>query len=278
MPIQNVIGSVPVSAKGQPPEGQMAAQLSFLLTPTEPSIAAALQLSSQSGLMLSQVVTLAVDNSDNSYPVNVTHGIFNESTIVPAFGSVILPTFSSKSNYPINVAAVIPAGQTGLTINVQVNIIFMNYARTPGSFGTTQSNCIIGGGQNVGPLLSGFISATAAGNYIILEPGNYILDNLDIFCTNMASTVATNQALCEWTLLSIQNGVSLAVIASAVDVVAGAYSTTVGTPGGVFTAPVSITWPQGLILPRGCLLVFQVITLENCTAQYRFNGSGFATP
>jgi hypothetical protein len=130
MPVQNSFGSVPVQAVNPPPEGTMATQLSFLLTAEEPSIGQSLQLSSQSGLMLSQVVTICIDNSDNIYAVSITHGVFNENTLVPAFSSIIIPTFSSKSNYPINVAAVLPPGAVALTSNLQVNIIFMNYART----------------------------------------------------------------------------------------------------------------------------------------------------
>ena len=84
MSVQQTIGSVPIISRLPPPEGNMAAQLTFTLTPTQPNVATSLQLNSQGGLMMSQVLTLVIDNTKNGYPINVVHGALNENVQVAA--------------------------------------------------------------------------------------------------------------------------------------------------------------------------------------------------
>src|SRR5258708_1971654 len=101
---QNVLSSVSVQNVQPPPEGTMAALLKFTLDANTPSISLSLQLSSQGGLLLSQVVSLSIDNSENDYPILVIHGILNEVVQVAAQATVIIPTFSNRGPYTITVS------------------------------------------------------------------------------------------------------------------------------------------------------------------------------
>ena len=255
---QQVIGSLPVRNVQPPPEGTMAAGLTFTLTSVEPSVTASLQLNSQGGIQLSQVVTLSIDNSDSPYAISVTHGVFNEVTTVPAYASIIIPTFSSQGGtYTLIVEAITP-NSAPLTSEIQVNIICMNYPRTPGSFGNTTITSIAGGNQNVAPLVSTVIAFTGPGVTQIAAVGNYILDSLDIYCTFMTAASSGTPATLLWNLYSFDNPAALATIASDQPATPPATSDIEVFAGGQFTAPISMSWSQGLILPRGCSLFFDV--------------------
>ena len=207
------------------------------------------------------------------------HMAFSMRRHVPAYGSVIIPTFSSQGGtYTILVEA-ITANSATLSSEIQVNIICMNYPRTPGSFGNTTITSIAGGNQNVAPLVSTQIHFTGPGLNEIMPVGNYILDSLDIYCTFMTAASSGTLAVMTWSLYSFDDPAALATIVSDEPTTPPATSDIQVFAGGQFTAPISMSWSQGLILPRGCSLLFDVSGTTNVSnSTFRINISGLATP
>ena len=107
------------------PKGLWRRGLTFTLTSVEPSITASLQLNSPGGLQLSQVVTLSIDNSDSPYAISVTHGVFNETTTVPAYGAVIIPTFSSQGGVYTLIVEAITANSAPLSFKTYKSISYV---------------------------------------------------------------------------------------------------------------------------------------------------------
>jgi hypothetical protein len=271
MPVQNVIGSAPIVNVQPPLEGTMAASVDFVLTPTEPSITQLYQLSSQGGLMISQVVTICVDNSENAYPLLVTHGVLGEVVQVAAYSTAIIPTLSNKSGYPITVATlnnILPA------VNLNVTVIFLNYPRTPGTFDATTQTSIIATNQNTGPLFSSLFNINPSSVLVpLLIAGNYILDSLDMAIEGAASTVNNSSCYFSYTLsttsgVNIQSGFWLN----------GANSSNF-SPGAQVNGPAYRTWPQGLVLPRGDGINFTAANFNQLQdAIVRVSFSGLSTP
>src|SRR5271166_5936242 len=103
--VQNTTSAVPVRARKDPPEGQMAVPLSFAFTPSNYAFTNFYQLGGQSGgIMISQVVSLLIDNTASPYPTTVQHGVTNSTVTIPAFTEAIIPTFSSATSYPLSLA------------------------------------------------------------------------------------------------------------------------------------------------------------------------------
>lgn len=278
--VQNVIGSVPVVALDPPPEGTQVVNVTFTLKPLIPNIATTFQLSSPGGFALSQVVTLFIDNSVNQWPVTVVHGALNETVTVAARATVIVPTFSTKQPYPINVAV---ANGVFPQSNLSVQIAFMNYARAPGTFSSTSNLTIIGTGQNVVPLIATGVSLNATGVTAIGPTagfGNWVLDSLDIALTSMIVNAFGIEAGISWLIYSKDvNGIQQPIIALGQDLLpAGknvAPADNVFTPS--FSFPFSATWPLGLNIGRNVRLYFDVSLTNVTTAFYRINVSGIAT-
>jgi hypothetical protein len=277
MPIQNTIGSTPISNVIPPPEGNLAAALAFVLTPAEASIAANLQLSSQSGLMMSQVITLLIDNTANAYPITVVHGALSETTTVAALSQVIVPTFSNKSSFPINVAL---SGNVTPSANATINIIFLNYVRQSWSYNNTQQSAIIATGQNTFPIGPQIINVTGTGIFQIAPgpTGSFIFDSLDIALEGYKAT-AVGLVTGIFTL-SCGN---VAGTICAFQIVAEAPDLLFHSGAGVWS-PIYRTWPQGLVggpslaAARQASLFLQCSALSNAVSLLlRVNISGIAT-
>lgn len=267
---QQAIGSQPVIARNPPPEGTMAAGFTVTLTPDFPNFATALQLNSQSGLMLSQVVTLVLDNSNNGYAITVIHGAFNEVTNVPAGGALIVPTFSNSGSYPLNVAVA-----NGITpvVDLVVDIIFCNYSRQPGSFGNTSNGTVLGSGQNSAAIAGTIVGLNNTGFTAITGVGNWILDSFDM-AAEAGSTASGSTITCTATIQLVCGGVNICAINPSVDLIAGEIA-----GGSMIGTPVARTWPLGLILPRGNAIELFVSIFSNYNElSVRVNLSGWNTP
>src|SRR5208283_1666852 len=131
---QNVVAAIPVNAIDPPPEGQRAAKINVSLTPISFYNANQFQLNSQSGLTLSQVCTLVIDNSQNSSPITVVHGALSQQVLVPQNTTTIVPTFSTKGYYFLSVGAIIAPTQT-----LNIPITLLNYVRQGGQFSAQQN-------------------------------------------------------------------------------------------------------------------------------------------
>jgi hypothetical protein len=278
--LQNTTGSIPVTALDPPPEGTMATKLSFALTPVEPAANATLQLSSQGGLQMSQVVTLSIDNSNNQYAISVTHGVFNENVIVPAFGAVIVPTFSARGgSYSLLVAADVPSNGL-LTTILNVDIICMNYSRTPGSFGATNILSIIGGsGQNTTNLVNMGVISPVNTQVTLRGSGNYILDSLDFFIEGIDAIAAGTFQL-DWTIYAAFGGLPNQPICSGF--IIGTATAAGWISGAAITSAVSRTWVLGFGVQRNNSIVLDISPVNpaiNIDAIYfRANISGVSTP
>lgn len=272
MPVQNAIGSVPVTNVQPPPEGLMAASVQFVLTPGEPSIVQSFQLSSQGGLLLSQVVALFLDNSQNAFPIVAVHGALNETTQVPAFSTAVTPTFSGRGPFSISIGTV---NGVAPTANLTVNVIFLNYPRPAGTFSATSQSTIIATGQNTTTIFAGILGFTAAGqNFNVTNAGNFVLDSLDLSVDGFDAAASG-----AWAIF-------VSVVCGGVNI---AQTQPVGTAGGAgwmaggsIHAPVQRTWPQGLILPRGGIINVSAgsggSTFNMAQAQVRLNISGINSP
>jgi hypothetical protein len=269
--IQQSIGTQPVISRIPPPEGTSAAGYTVTLTPDLPNFSTALQLNSQAGLMMSQVVTMVIDNSDNNYAIQVVHGVFNEVTNVPANGGIIVPTFSNSGSFPLNVSTM-----NGITpiIDLQINIIFCNYSRPSGSFGNTQASTIAGTGQNTVPLYPTLVNITSAMSYEIAPIGNYILDSLDLALEAILPT-ADALTTVQWQLITAPLG----EIICQGQISANLNGPNIWFGGNAIYSPIDRTWPLGLILPRQNQININIPTLVNVSqCLFRVNLSGINTP
>lgn len=248
----------------------MGAGYVVTLTEEQPNFATALQLNSQAGLMLSQVVTLVIDNSDNQYGIIIVHGVFNEVINVPANGALIVPTFSNSGAFPINVSV-----QNGIspTVPLQVNIIFCNYSRQPGSFGNTSNSTILGTGQNSGPIAASVLAINNTGYIAITANGNWILDSLDM-AVEAGSTASGSEVTCDATITLVCGSANICAINPTVLLESGQIA-----GGSMIGTPVQRTWPLGLILPRNnSIQLFTSVFANYNEINVRLNLSGFNTP
>ena len=272
--VQNNLGSTPIIALDPPPEGNMAAQVLFTLTPTQGNITTNFQLNSPGGFQMSQVVSLCVDNTPNAFPVTVIHGALSETLNVAAGGFYVVPTFSNKSPYPISVTAGSPGTSPVLTASLNVNITFLNYARQSGTFGGTSQLSTISTGVNSQILAGHTYDLSAIGNTTLAPAGNYILDSMDMSIDYVvAAAVITNVSIVDIGLNAGDTvGPQIAVMRVGVGATAGqTYSNVIQS--------VSRTWPNGLILPRNSLIQITVYTFQMVTeARFRINLSGYSTP
>lgn len=275
---QNSIGSVPVLALDPPPEGTQVANVTFTLQPIQPAIAVTFQFNSPGGFSLSQVVTLFIDNSQNAYPITVVHGALNETVNVAAKATVIVPTFSNKQPYAINVAV---ANGVSPQSPLIVPIAFMNYARAPGTFSSTSNLTIIGTGQNVAPLIANTFAITYTGADAMYPlgyagfPNNYILDSVEVY----PEFVSPEGGQFYWFLVTSPDS-NIAHINT--HICAGVLTWVDGPAGGALqsgagvTHPVNLTWPLGLAVGRnvGLYLYVTELVAPAAFATMRINVSG----
>lgn len=274
--VQAINGSVPITNIQPPPEGQMAASLNVVLTPGNISFAQTFQLSSQNGLQLSQVVTLVIDNSANAYPLTVTHGVLSEVVQVAALSTVVVPTFSGKAGgYPLAIVAIENAVPS---INLDIDVIFLNFPRPPGTFSATSQSTIIATGQNTGILYSGLVAiGLATGPVQLTTNGNFILDSIDMAVEGMLGHAAGVGSV----PYQLRGGLSAnpisVIIQSGQPVFT--YPAAEWIQGGGINGPITRTWPQGLLLPRGVALWMVPVSLNNVDEIiFRINISGVNTP
>lgn len=125
--------ALPVHQLDPPPEGQRVAPIAALLEPNIQTIAQSVSLNAHggAGIAMSQVRTLAIDNSANPQQLSVTHGVENITTIVPAGGGAIIPTTSTQSGYTFTLSVPNPPGA-----EVSVGVALYNYAIPPQIWGT----------------------------------------------------------------------------------------------------------------------------------------------
>lgn len=126
---QTVNGAaLPVIARNPPPEGAMIIPFGFILTPTNYAQQNTISLGAQS---VSQVRTLFVDNSSNTLPLTVIHGIGLMRTIVPAGGGALIATASSQGSYFWTIATTNAPPST-----TSVEMALYNYEIPPALWGT----------------------------------------------------------------------------------------------------------------------------------------------
>jgi hypothetical protein len=271
---QNVIGAIPVVSVLPPPEGNAAAQVNYTLTPTLPAISASYQLSSQAGLNMSQVITLVIDNSANLYPISIVHGVLFETTIVPAGGKVIAPTFSNKSSYPISIQT---SGSVAPAVNLTVNVIFLNYFRAAANVGSNIQSSPLVSGLNSTAIYTGIIRITANGDYTFTAtpPYNFVIDTLD-FAAEVGTTGSSAPGECTALVQLMVNGLfPIAQILPTLNTTETDFQFGMAQ----YSAPVTKSLPFGLITPRGQPLYLAVTLFTGYNALYvRVNISGWVTP
>jgi len=275
---QNVTGAIPVTSLDPPPEGKMAASLKFFLSSVKPSVNASLQLSSQGGLQMSQVVTISIDNSNNSFAIQITHGVFNEVTTVAAFAVAIVPTFSARGGAYTLLVDAISVGEN--LVSGEVEIICMNYERAPGTFGGTVVIApSTGAGQNSRDLFPnlGFSNVITGDDTYQVTVENFnvvIFDSLDFFWERITATAAGAFAF-DWLLTFVNANGKLAqgyvrgVATSAGQIISGMN----------VSAPVQRTWSFGYSLNAANLSLGDMIlvisnSVNYSSAVYRCNSSG----
>lgn len=180
--VQNVTGGgASIVALDNPPEGRSGSSVTFTFEPGGPvTLLQTFQMNSAQGLPMSQVVSLAIDNTQNQSPINVSHGVFGELVTIPAFTFQIIPTFSNKGPFPI--AVTLAPGSAPVAVGgVEVDVIFLNYSRPSASFsGTGVSGNSV---QNVvgTTLNSGLGSITSAGVIVGSAIGTDIVDSFWLY-------------------------------------------------------------------------------------------------
>jgi len=273
--VQTVNPAIPITALDPPPEGTMAVQVLFTLTPTQNSISTFFQLNSPGGFPMSQVVSLCIDNTANAFPVTIVHGALAETLNVTAGGFYVIPTFSNKSPYPISVTAGSPGALPVLVSNLNIYVTFLNYARQTGTFGGNSQLSTISTGVNSIVLAGHTYALAALGNTTLAPVGNYILDSLDM-CIDYVVTPAAITAL---TIVDIglNNGSTTLPQIGVLRV--GFGEAVINTGYSNIVQAVSRTWPNGLLLPRNSLIQISVTTFQDCLeARFRINLSGYNTP
>src|SRR5208282_2652765 len=100
--VQQVVAAFPVTFNAVPPEGQKA--ISFVVTLSSTTLTYANFFNLQS-LLVSQIVTAIIDNTQSDVDITVSAGITNTNTVIPAGGGVIIPVFSSGPTFNLIISA-----------------------------------------------------------------------------------------------------------------------------------------------------------------------------
>ena len=169
--VQNVRAAIPIIARDPPPEGQSGASVIFALAGGNAPTLNLFQLNSQSGLALSQVCSLCIDNTQNGGTLTVTHGAFNEVVLIPPYTFQIFPTFSTQGQYPLSINSLNACS---------VPVVLLNYTRAPAQFPTTHQTSIFNTGYNVWSYYSNVIKITGNGLIQLGIAGNMWIDSLDL--------------------------------------------------------------------------------------------------
>jgi hypothetical protein len=288
-------GAIPVVYLDPPPEGYASANFACTLTPGQPNFAQTFPLNSPTGLNMSQVVSLFIDNQLNPLPVTLVHGALNEVTTVLANASVVIPTLSNKGGYPIN--ASVPSGQ--LSQPMTFNIVFSNFMRHKASFNTVLSNSIAGVG-NTQPITSTVATVTSTpttnawdtsivlvGKGNLLPPDNrqFIMDSLDFAVEGFNPRVA-GQVLAQLVIFVTPPGIPGQKFGT--PICSGILNYNATGPGWISgvraVKPIRNTYWNGMAFARDISIGFQTVGLlagqdANLTsAVFRFNISGVFLP
>src|SRR5208283_1574138 len=284
---QNVVAAIPVNAIDPPPEGQRAAKINVSLTPISFYNANQFQLNSQSGLTLSQVCTLVIDNSQNSSPITVVHGALSQQVLVPQNTTTIVPTFSTKGYYFLSVAAITAPSQT-----LNIPITLLNYVRQGGQFSAQQNvnvqnagaiditvggptpitiqNTILNTGHNSTVLVSSIAQLTPGAPTITFGTAAlkaWLLDSLDFSIESMQGTAA---GVCFGTVQVVVGGQVIHVCFPVYTFAAAGYIQ------GSINNQASRTWSQGLLITGSSAIQVKLTGPNNLTSiSVRLNLSGY---
>lgn len=287
--IQNVVAALPVSYKRIPPEGEKVIPIALQLGPSVLTYSTILNLQS---LLVSQIVTAIIDNTQSDVEIICQFGVANTYVTVPPASGLIVPVFSNGPAFNILItAATIPA-QTEL-----INLTFLNFDKPSSDWGTLSANItnaslniggsvnanvtnailnsqntIINTGFNSSPLYSAVINPTGNSNTTLVAApaNNFILDSYDIACEAIVGTAAGLSTL----TLALKCG-GVAIHSSFVPLNVASNGQLINS--SQYSATYR-TWPQGLITASGAPLILAVGDWNNLNSAYiRINLSGYAT-
>jgi hypothetical protein len=148
--VQNSIYAIPVKNRTPPPEGSKTIPLTVVLTPSNPDVFTAIDLSSA---LVSQICTAIIDNTQNPVGLNINMGVIENNIAVAPYTGLILPAFSNGPNFPLTVQP-----DSVLAGEIIVQITLLNFERAPAEW-TNQAIAVSG---NVGitgtPTISGSVN------------------------------------------------------------------------------------------------------------------------
>lgn len=124
-------GAVGVQAINPPPEGTMAVPLKVTLTPTNYAQSQTLQLGvgGGSGIGVSQVCAVYVDNSAADQALNCIMGAGNTNYTVKAGGGAIIPVISTSQLFFLDLSL-----DEAPSENVTINLLLYNWPQQPGDW------------------------------------------------------------------------------------------------------------------------------------------------
>lgn len=257
--LQNINAFVPVLALNPPPEGKRAASLTVTIGYAQTTFTQQIQLNAPSGIMLSQVVTLIVDNTANPNPITVTHGALGQTAQVAGGAEFIIPTFSTSGFYSLTIV------NAALVVTpVPIVIILLNYERQPNYVGYNQQSSVIINASLNNTLASQFITLSTVGQTQVLlpalpSPQEYGLIELEITIVAVGATAA-GQFFAEVYFVDQLGAVVVAVV------VALGMATAAGYIGGPWTTRRTFTQP--LILAPGLSYEVRLVQLSNVSNVY----------
>lgn len=123
--VQSATIAYPVTYRDPPPEGYKALPVHIVLSPTAATYG---QLFNLTSLLMSQIATAVINNTQCTLDIAVTLGN-NDTLYVPAGMGLIAPVFSTGSAFNVLVQAATTPSQSEI-----VEITLLNYNRNSGSW------------------------------------------------------------------------------------------------------------------------------------------------
>lgn len=223
-----------------PPEGYKGIAIPIMLS-SGVEFSAFYQLNAQSGLLMSQVQTICLDNTANSAPVTITHGAFSENFTVPPYTYSVFPTFTAVN------------GSFSVFINCEQNanivLTLLNYVRQSSSSNTGSngnSGLLLTYSLSGQPSFAAVNNATSFPSTINLTPsGLIILDSLDMAIEQVTAKASGPYAI-DVVLITL-DGLPSASIAEMYVTGNAASAGEIANP----CAPIYRTWTNGLNCAQG---------------------------
>src|SRR5271165_1075573 len=132
-PVQNVqFAAGSVTANPEPPEGRKVIPFVVVLTPSDLTYNSTINLQN---LIVSQICTAIVDNTQGICDISCQFGVANHMITVPAGGGLIFPVFSNGPIFSVAITGILDASGLPLAANSQINVTLLNYVKAPGSWG-----------------------------------------------------------------------------------------------------------------------------------------------